>query len=168
MQIEKLKEKEEELSQKQVSDLFMSIIMGKDVTEIFHSTKGDFKIKFPRMKDLEEIGRKTAFRLNGIPARCFDVNTYNLMQQIATLDVVVVEGPDWYEKAKKKNISFSWQDIPSIDLVREVYAFAYEFREKEQSKIDENQRTEYQQLDNNGNGDNDSQPGLFEGLSGES
>lgn len=168
MQIEKLKEKNEELTQNQVSDLFMSIIMGKDVTEIIHTSKGDFKIKFPRAKDLEEIGRKTAFRLNGISVRCFDANTYALMQQIATLDVIVIEGPTWFEKAKKKNITFSWQDIPSIELVREVYALAYNFREEVQAKIDTDQGTTNKQVDNNGNGDNNSQPGLFEGMSGES
>lgn len=170
MNLEKLikQENESELTQDGVNELFMGIVMGKDVTEIVETSKGKFKIKFPRAIDLEEIGRKTAFRLNGIPAKCFDINTYNLMQMIATLDVLVVEGPAWFEKAKRKNINFSWQSIPSQELIREVYAKAYEFREEVQKKIDSNERETDSRMASDGYSGDNSQPGLFEGLSGES
>lgn len=166
MNLEKLEKKEPELEEKQVNDLFMSIVLGKDATEYFETSKGKFKIKFPRAKDLEDIGRKTAFRLNGIPARCFDIDVYTLMQQIATLDVLVIEGPEWYERAKRHNVNFSWQDIPSVEFIREVYALAYNFRNEVQQKIDEDQGTKDNGMDADERSNNDSESGVFEGLSG--
>lgn len=118
------------------SDLFFAIARGKDATETVRTSRGDFEVKFPRMRDIEAIGRLTALRQNGIPANCFDPYVYALMQKIATLDILVLSGPSWYENAKKESAGFSWQDMPSQAFVEEVYAKAYEFRGKVQENFE--------------------------------
>lgn len=159
---------EDGLTKDEINDLFKSIVMGKDATEWIDTSKGKFKIKFPRAKDLEAIGRTTAIRLNGIPAVCFDADIYNFMQQIATLDVIVIDGPDWYRLAKKNNMNFSWRDFPSDKFIQEVYAKAYQFRMEVQKKIDGDPTETDKGLDNLPVGDNDSESGVFDGLSGKS
>ena len=164
MNVEKIEEKE--LEENKVNDLFASIIQGKDVTEVIKTKRGDFKIKFPRMKDIETIGRLTAYRLNGIPAKCFDEATYMLMNQIATLDILTVSGPAWFELAKKENPNFGWKDIPSQSLIQEAYAKAYNFRTEVQKKIESDTVATDTAVATGEYRNNDSQSGLFEGLSG--
>jgi len=168
MNIEKLETQEKKLEDSKINELFRSIIMGNDVTEIIHTKLGDFKVKYPRARDIAEIGRLTALRLNGISAICFDVSSYNTIKTCATLDVIVVKGPDWYELAKNRKPGFSWQDIPSQNLIAEVYAKAYEFREDVQRQIDGDKDEAIDGVVSDERSENSDQPGLFEGLSGES
>lgn len=164
MTVEKIEKKEESLNQGQINDLFRNIILGKDVTEIIHTSRGDFKVKFPRTRDIEEIGRRTAIALNGIPIRCFDQNTYNLISYTATLDVVVIDYPDWYKLAKKENEYFSWADIPDEELIREVYALAYSFRQEVQDKIRLDKKPKNIGMDADTSSTANSEPGLFDGI----
>lgn len=168
MQIEERKEEftDNNLNENETVDLFHAIVMGKEITEVITTSRGDFKIKYPRARDIEEIGRKTAWRLNGIPVRCFDANTYNLINYIATLDVIVMEGPDWYKLAQKKNNNFSWADMPDQDFIMEVYAKAYSFRTEVQDKIKGNKDKTDSRLDALSDSNDASEPGLFEGMSG--
>ncbi len=161
--------REKELTTGQKEDLFNAIVRGKDAIETIHTSRGDFKVKFPRMKDLESIGRLVAYRLNGLSAQSFDQNTYSLIQQIATLDIIVVEGPAWFENAKNENPNgLSWGDMPSQAFIQEVYALAYEFRLKMSQTFELDKETKDTGLAANNNTDVPSQSGLFEGLSGKS
>ena len=110
MKLEKIKTRdiEKEITENDKENLFGSIIRGEEVTDILKTSKGDFKVKFPRARDLETIGRVLAYRLNGLSVQSIDPNTYYLMKQIATLDVLVLEGPAWYENAKKENKLTTW------------------------------------------------------------
>lgn len=164
---DRIEEKQEELTEKQSADLFKAIVMGKEVTEVIKTSRGNFKIKFPRARDVEEIGRRTALKLNGIPIRCFDGNTYNLISEIATLDVIVIDGPDWYKLAKRDNDRFSWGEIPDDDFISEVYAEAYKFREKVSEQIKGNKNKGNSGMDALPSGDDNPQSDLFEGMSGE-
>lgn len=166
MKIEDRVEKTEELTEVENNNLFTAIIRGKDITEVIHTSKGDFKIKFPRAKDIEAIGRLTAIRLNGIPAQCFDRSTYSLMQEIATLDILTISGPSWWELAKKDNSDFSWQDIPSQKFIQEVYALAYNFRTEIQDKIDENKERTDTELATAESSNGVDKQGLFSDISG--
>lgn len=162
-------DKVKELTENQKTNLFNSIVRGKDAIETIHTSRGDFKVKFPRMKDLETIGRLVAYRLNGLSAQSFDVNTYNLIQQIAALDVLVIEGPAWFENAKKENKNgLSWGDMPSQSFIQEVYGLTYDFRLKMSQDLEFNPESENQSMDANGNTNDSSEPGLFDGLSGKS
>lgn len=165
MEVKTLENKEEELTQLQINDLFRNIILGKDVTEKIKTSLGEFEVKFPRTRDIEEIGRRTALRLNGIPVRCFDVDTYNIMNYVATLDVLIVDGPDWYKLAKRDNPTFSWSDIPDQAFIEEVYALAFNFRQEVQAKIKPNKTGEDKQMAAVSDRNVNPQSGLFDGLS---
>lgn len=162
-------DKIEDLSPQKNEDLFCSIVRGKDAVETIETSRGKFKIKFPRMRDLETIGRLTAIRLNGLPAQSFDEATYSLIQQIATLDVIVLEGPDWYENAKKENKKgFSWGDMPSQEFVMEVYAKAYQFRFNVQKKFEQRKEVKDVEMAADEGHSVVNGPELFEGMSGSS
>lgn len=170
MIFEKLTKKDsvKELTATQKDDLFSKIILGQDITEVIKTTKGDFKVKFPRMSDIEAIGRLVAFRLNGISVQSIDGYTYNLMSQIATLDTLILSGPAWYENAKKEN-NFTWGDMPSRDFLNEVYDAVYTFRQRVQEQLEPNKKSESTGLDNTENNSvNDNGKGTFDGLSGKS
>lgn len=164
MQLEKIEEKEETLTRQESDNLFRSIVMGQDVTEVIKTKKGDFKVKFPRIRDTEKIGKLVAARLNGIPLQSFDRGVYEVMYQVATLDVIVISGPAWYELAKKENLSFSWRDIPSLSLIEEVYAKAYNFRQKVQKQLESNSETRDNTMGELSIDNNSREPELFEGM----
>ena len=167
MEVEKLENKPETLNEKERVSMFNSIVMGKDVTEIIKTSRGDFKVKFPRARDIQQIGKLQALRLNGIPIECFDRNVLALIQEIATLDVVVLEGPAWSENAKKETVNFSWLDIPSQAYIQEVYAKAYNFRLKVQKLLESNDEDGNKGLDSVSDVKDDGSPGLFDGLRSE-
>lgn len=168
MEVEKLENKDAGLDEKQKVDLFNSIVLGKDVTETIKTSRGDFKVKFPRARDIQQIGRLQALRLNGIPVECFDKNVLAFIQEIATLDVVVLEGPAWYENAKKENINFSWLDIPSQAYIQEVYAKAYDFRLEVQKLLESNGKDGNIEVAAVSDTENNDSSGLFDGISSES
>lgn len=167
MELEKIETKKEELNNNQKVDMFNSIVMGKDVTETIETSRGNFKVKFPRARDLQQIGRLQALRLNGIPIECFDRNVLALIQEVATLDIVVLEGPSWYENAKRENPNFSWLDIPSQAFIQEVYAQAYSFRVKVQKHLESNDKDGNSELAAVSDNENNGGPGLFDKLSSE-
>ena len=167
MELEKIENKTTELEENKRIDMFNSIVMGKDVTEIIKTSRGDFKVKFPRARDIQQIGRLQALRLNGIPIECFDRNVLALIQEIATLDVVVLDGPSWYENAKKENVNFSWLDIPSQAYIQEVYAKAYEFRLKVQKQLESNSQEGNSEMAAVSDVEDNGSTGLFDGISSE-
>lgn len=166
MELSKLEDKTEKgLEENKRVDMFNSIVMGKDVTETIKTSRGNFKVKFPRARDIQQIGRLQALRLNGIPIECFDRNVLALIQEIATLDVVVIEGPSWYENAKKENTNFSWLDIPSQAFIQEVYALAYEFRLKVQKLLESDNKDGNSELAAVSDVEDNGSPGLFDNIS---
>lgn len=164
MDLEKLEKKEESLDESQRVSMFNSIVMGKDVTETIHTSKGDFKVKYPRARDIQQIGKLQAYRLNGIPVESFDKNIFAMIQQIATLDVLVIEGPAWFENAKKENPNFSWLDIPSQTYIMEVYNALYTFRIKVQELIESDSKKRDKGMDSVSNVEDNDSPGLFDGI----
>ncbi len=165
MDLEKIEQKKEELKEEQKTSMFNSIVMGKDVTETIKTSRGEFKVKYPRARDIQQIGRLQALRLNGIPIDCFDKNVLALIQEIATLDVIVLEGPAWYENAKEENVNFSWLDIPSQAYIQEVYAKAYDFRLKVQKLIESDGKERNTELDAVSDIKDNGGPGLFDNVS---
>ena len=157
-------EKEKELSGKQKENLFTSIVLGKDVIEEVETSKGKFKVKYPRMNDIETIGRRTAYRLNGLSASSFDMATYGLIQKIAALDTLVVSGPDWFENAKKE-VNLQWGDMPTQEFIEEVYSKVAEFRFKVQTMLEKDDDRANRKLASKKDTTVSDNAGLFEGLS---
>ena len=167
MTLEKIEKQEKELNEVEKTSMFNQLVMGKDVTETIQTSRGEFKIKYPRVADLQNIARLQAYRLNNIPAECFDTNARLVMLQVATLDIIVLSGPAWFENAKKENINFSWGSIPLQTFIQEVYAKAYEFRLKVQQLLESDTKRTNTEMDAMGNSANDDSAGLFDGISSE-
>ncbi|GHT84354.1 hypothetical protein FACS1894137_07280 [Spirochaetia bacterium] len=125
----------EEEGSENSDDLFFQLLNGKTVREKIPTTRGEFMVKFPKEKDIERIGILVAQRRMGVPAASFDVNTENSIYKCVVLDVIVEGGPAWFENAKKKNVNFSWRDMPDVDFIDEVYTLAYSFRQTVQAKF---------------------------------
>lgn len=168
MELEKIENENRisELTEIETDNLFRSIVMGQDVTEWIDTSKGKFKVKFPRARDLEKIGKLTAMRLGGIPVASFEKNIYEFIENLAYLDVCVIDWPDWWKLAQKENPNFNWGDIPSDKFVWEVYAKAYNFRNKVQKKIDGDKEETDKRVDSVSNINTSSEPGLFDGIEG--
>lgn len=167
MEMEKLEKKEETLDESQRVNMFNSIVMGKDVTEKIHTSKGDFKVKYPRARDIQQIGKLQAYRLGGVPAESFDKSILTMIQQIATLDVLVIEGPHWFENAKKENPNFSWLDVPSQAFILEVFNKMYTFRLKVQKLIESDSNEGNKELAAVSDVEDNGSPGLFDGIRSE-
>ena len=165
MELEKIEQKKEELDDVQKTSMFNSIVMGKDVTETIETSRGKFKVKYPRARDIQAIGRLQAYRLSGVPAESFDKNVLAFIQQVATLDVLVVEGPAWYENAKKENSNFSWLEIPSQPYILEVYGLLYTFRLKVQELLESDVKEGDKGMDSVSDVEDNGSPGLFDGIS---
>jgi hypothetical protein len=119
----------EQLTEPEREDYFAKMVMGKDVTETLDTSRGPFVVKYPKPKDMMSIGRLAAFRRDYKPAGAFDGQTEMYNTMASTLDIVVVSGPQWFENAKKKNLSFSFMEVPSREFIAELYGKAYSFRD---------------------------------------
>ncbi len=96
-------------------EIFEKLLNGEPITEEIHTPRGSFTIKFPVGADFVEIDRKKAQFRNNIPAEFFDKQSERNMQAYATLDHVVIDGPEWWKKLK------SALYCPDADLVVELY-----------------------------------------------
>jgi hypothetical protein len=129
--------KVEKLTEEEKDDFFTKMVMGKDVTDEIETSRGTFTVKYPKPKDMISIGKIAAYRRNYKPVEAFDVTSENDNIMTATLDVVVVSGPEWYENAKKINKFFSFVEVPSRAFLAELYGKAYSFRGQVEKCLDE-------------------------------
>lgn len=167
MELEKIEKTDVVLDETQRVNMFTSIVMGKDVTETIKTSRGDFKVKYPRARDIQQIGKLQAYRLGGISAESFDKNVLTFIQEVATLDVLVLDGPDWFNNAKKENENFSWLDIPSQSFIMEVYSKLYTFRLKVQKCIETNDTEGSEGVAAVSDVKDNGSPGLFDGIRSE-
>jgi hypothetical protein len=119
---------EAEKSVRKNQDILEALLYDKVLQRNFKTSRGIFKIQYPSGKDRLKIDQYRAIRRRGLPADCFDdvANTNNNIW--STLDVAVVGGPDWYEKIRKNNPSWSWEEGPDEELVMELYNLVCTFR----------------------------------------
>jgi hypothetical protein len=117
-----------ELTESEREDYFTKLVMGKDVTEEFETNRGKFTIKYPKPNDLITIGRIMAFRRDYKPIEAFDTRSEEMNLVTATLDTVVVSGPEWFENAKKSKSNFSFVEVPSRAFLFDLYVKAHSFR----------------------------------------
>jgi hypothetical protein len=126
----------EKLTEEQRDDYFTKLIMGKDVTDEVETSRGKFEIKYPIAADFVAIGKIAAFRRNYKPVDAFDLETEMLITMLSTLDIVVLSGPPWFEKAKREIKNFSFSEVPSRVFISELYGKAYSFRKEVELLID--------------------------------
>jgi hypothetical protein len=159
--------KVEKLTEEEKDDFFTKMVMGKDVTEEITTSRGTFTVKYPKPKDMIAIGKIAAYRRNYKPVESFDVISENDNIMTATLDVVVVSGPEWYENAKKVNKFFSFMEAPSRKFLAEFYGKVYSFREQVDKCLDEGETPADQRVPAETGADDDLDGGAFGGLSSE-
>jgi len=162
-----LDEKEMLLDEK-ANDIFFSMLRGKTASETVKTSRGDFTVKYPKQKDIISIGRIAALLRGGLPASTFDAVSEYEIQKCASLDVMIIGGPAWFEKARKKNKNFSWRDVPDAHFVNEVYAKALEFRQGIQNQLTGNKEIIAENPDGENAGDvsTDVGDGVFSGVAG--
>ncbi|MDR1073938.1 MAG: hypothetical protein LBL45_09745 [Treponema sp.] len=159
--------KVDKLTEQERDDYFTKMVMGKDVTEEIETSRGTFTVKYPKPKDVIAIGKIAAYRRNYKPVEAFDVTSENENIMTATLDVVVVSGPEWYENAKKINKFFSFVEAPSRKFLTEFYGKVYSFREQVETCLDEGEEPTDQRLPAETGADDPVDSGAFGGLAGE-
>jgi hypothetical protein len=109
-------------------DILESLLSGKAIQKTLKISRGEFIARFPSGRDRIKIDRIRALRRNGIPAESFD-DQANMNNNIwSTLDVVIMDGPDWYKKLKKKPGGLSWEDVLDEELTIELYNLVTSFR----------------------------------------
>lgn len=166
--VDRIEKKEETLTEKQENELFYQLVRGKDITESIETKRGSFVVKFPKEKDLIKVGRLCALRRSGIAASNYDAATDQNIYITSFLDIVVLSGPAWYENAKKENDKFSWEEMPDIDFVNDVYMKAYTFRGKVQKLLGAENKAGSDAEPGDKNVPDSVQGGLFEGISSDS
>ncbi|MDR2193463.1 MAG: hypothetical protein LBP19_03215 [Treponema sp.] len=156
----------EKLTEEEKDDFFTKMVMGKDVTEEIETRRGTFKVKYPKPKDMIAIGKIAAYRRDYKPVEAFDLAGENENIMAATLDVVVVSGPEWYENAKKVNKFFSFTEVPSRAFLAELYGKAYSFRRKVEECLSEGEGPTGGRLPAEKGAHDDVDGGVFGGLAG--
>ncbi|MDR0637907.1 MAG: hypothetical protein LBG27_03220 [Spirochaetaceae bacterium] len=159
--------KVEKLTGEEKDDFFTKMVMGKDVTDEIETSRGTFTVKYPKPKDVIAIGKIAAYRRDYKPVEAFDEasETENIMT--ATLDVMVVSGPEWYENARKANKFFSFTEVPSRKFLAEFYSKAYSFRGQVEKCFDEGETSADQRVPAETGVDDPVDGGTFGGLSSE-
>lgn len=87
-------------------------------------------MKFPKEKDRTAIDLLEASRRGGVPVESFTPAANSRLNEIATLDIVVIDGADWYKAAKQRNKNFSWGDMPDTEFVDSLFVEAWTFFRK--------------------------------------
>jgi hypothetical protein len=162
----KTAENVEALAEEKKDQFFTDLVMGNDVTEDVETSKGAFILKYPKARDVLTIGKIAAIRRNYKPMDGFDAETEMINMMAATLDVIVVSGPKWYEDAKQTVKNFSFLEVPSRKFLAELYGKAYEFREKVDERIDQGEGAADKRIPAKPGADAPVDGGAFEGLSG--
>jgi hypothetical protein len=157
----------EKLTEEERDDYFTKMVMGKDVTDEIETSRGTFTVKYPKPKDTIAIGKIAAYRRDYKPAEAFDAASENDNIATATLDVVVVSGPEWYENARNANKLFSFTEVPSRKFLAEFYGKVYSFREQVEKCLEEGETPADQRLPSETGAHDVMDGGAFGGLSSE-
>ncbi len=120
----------DEMLKEKGDDLFYAIINGEELIKTIKTKRGNFSVKYPNQRDLQSIDWLMARWRGGLPATSFDDNATIALLKTATLNVCVTETPTWFSKAKEKNESFDWRDVPDTELIDELYVKAWSFRQE--------------------------------------
>jgi hypothetical protein len=109
-------------------DVMETLLSGKAIQKPVMTSRGEFTILYPTGRDRLRIDRRRATRRGGIPADAFDEYAEYNNNVWSTLDIVVVDGPDWYNQAKGKNPRWSWEEVPDEELAVELFDAYRTFR----------------------------------------
>jgi hypothetical protein len=125
-------ETEDPLEERDIMEVLLS---GKTIQKVLKTSRGDFTALYPLGRERLKMDQIRAIRRRGIPADAFDEFANDTNTVWSTLDVVIVDGPDWYKHVKKRNPSWSWEDGPDEEFVVELFNLVRSFRSDIAEKI---------------------------------
>lgn len=110
-------------------DLFEKLINGETITEEIKTRRGIFKIKYPLGEDLIKITKRKSELLDGIDVNKVQKEDISNADVFATLDVVIVEAPEWWKKIKTA------ARCPDLTILLDLYRGFLRFYEETQRSI---------------------------------
>jgi hypothetical protein len=120
-------------------DIMEILLSGKTIKKTLKTNRGDFICLYPTGRDRLRMDQIRAVRRRGISANTFD-DIAELNNNVwSTLDVIIIDGPQWYRNAKKNNPGWSWEEGPDEELTLELYNQARSFRGDIAEKIKQSQ-----------------------------
>ena len=103
------------------------LLKGEKITFTKATRRGKFTIQFPLPSDLRRIELLLSEMLQGKPIDSFTKQAIADMRVYATLDIVVVDSPDWWKQL------VSSEKCPDNELVSELYRSYLRFYGKVQT-----------------------------------
>ena len=110
-------------------DVLELILSGENLTKKTKTKRGTFTIRFPLPRDLRVIEVKVAEMLDGKPLDSFSTSQVGNFRAYATLNRVIVDGPDWWKKLD------SSEDCPDDILITTLYGRYLRFYHNTQESI---------------------------------
>jgi len=129
-------------------DLFYALLNGQTVKETIETSRGSFVIRYPKPKDFRYIAILAARKRAQLPSGTLDKQIEEDINRISELDAIIESGPAWYENAKKKNPDFSFEEVPDVEFISELYVKAYQFREGIRARLRGNKESAVREADN--------------------
>ena len=96
-------------------DVLEMILGGERITKKLKTKRGTFAMTFPLPRDLREIEVGVAKMLEGSPVASFSKEQLASFRAYATLDKVIIDGPEWWNKLD------SSEDCPDDELITHLY-----------------------------------------------
>jgi hypothetical protein len=116
-------------TEKTPQDIMEALLSGKSIEQKLKSSRGEFTARYPLGRERLKIDKLKALRRGGIPASSFDEFAEFNNNSYSTLDVVIIDGPEWYKNAKSKNPDgWSWEAVPDEYFVVELFNLVRSFR----------------------------------------
>jgi len=112
-------------------DVLELILSGERLTKKVKSKRGIFVIAFPLPKDLRKIEVNVARMMDGLAANSFDRTQIASFRAYATLDEVILDAPEWWNKLE------SSENCPDDELITYLYGRYLRFYQSTQKAINE-------------------------------
>jgi len=121
--------KKPEQNKPEINDTLQKLLSGEDIFETVETERGQFVLKYPRPRVLRQIQVLLASRFANVDLSKLPSQTVRYYEIYATLDVVVVKAPQWWDDLD------SSEDCPDDKLIAELYRRYLRFYNRIQSEI---------------------------------
>jgi len=118
------------MEKKSKPDKLEMLLKGERPTTKIKTKRGTFVIRLPLPRDLREIEVNVARMLDGMPEASFSNEQVSSFRAYATLENVIVEAPEWWNKLD------SSEDCPDDNLIVTLYRRYVRFYKSIQDSID--------------------------------
>lgn len=113
----------------EMNETLKKLLSGEDIFETVNTERGQFVIKYPRPRVLRQIQVLLSQRFADVDLGKIAPSTLRFYEIYATLDIVVVKAPQWWDDLE------SSEDCPDDKLIGELYRRYLRFYNRVQSEI---------------------------------